>query len=143
MTTNDRIIIEAQDATNAKEKQLKESPIRDYDRMVSELYGYNKGYIAGATTEHERNEDEIDKALHAERNKMQAKFNESDKQWAALLMEQNDRAQVLVDALEQIIKNGENVRSTYKVGKPAFYIKAAREALEQWKSGKGKEVTNG
>lgn len=131
MTTNDRIIIEAQDATNAKEKQLKESPIRDYDRMVSELYGYNKGYIAGATAEHERTEDEIDKAIHAERNKMQAKFNASDKQWAALLREQNVQARVLVDALSDIAS-----------GKvlPQFI---ASMALEQWKSGKGKEVGDG
>lgn len=46
---------------------------------------------------------------------------------------EQQRAQVLVDALESIIKNGENIRATYKVGKPAFYIKVAREAIEQWK----------
>lgn len=45
----------------------------------------------------------------------------------------HDRAQGLVDALEEIIKSGENIRATYKASKPPFYIKVAKEALAKWK----------
>lgn len=45
----------------------------------------------------------------------------------------NDRAQVLVDALEEILKQ----HDYYSV------IELAAKALEQWKSGKGKEVGDG
>lgn len=91
-------------------------------------YISSTSYIAGATAEHEKTEAAIDAAIHKERNALQAKVTQMDIGWLK-------RSQVLVDALEAIIKNGENVRSTYRVDK--LYIKIARKALEQWK---GKEA---
>ena len=63
---------------------------------VRSKYYMHKGYIAGATAEH-------------------------------------DRAQVLVDALEFVKNNGLCSETTEMIN----------NALEQWKSGKGKEVGDG
>lgn len=122
----ERIKADAEAATNKEADRLRETT-QAYDRMISQLHGYDTGYIAGATAEAIRTADEIDKALHAERNKMQLKFSEADKQWADLLKQREDRAQVLVDALEWI-----------QMHAPIEPIvdDVISNALQQWKEGK-------
>lgn len=130
--TPQRIKEESAKYVNKRDEALQRRPI-DYSRRMGMLDGLEEGYIAGATAENERTEDEIDKALHAERNKMQVKFSELDKQYAALLKEQRERAQDLVDALEGI----DNSPTPYNEREMKSWIETARalvsEALAKWK----------
>lgn len=94
---------------------------------VSWQYQERIGYIAGATAEHAHNES-IRLQLEAQNANVEI-----------LLQQKNDlieRAQVLVDALE-------SVKRTLNWIENADELDIIREALEQWKSGKGKEVGNG
>lgn len=101
--------------------------------------GYQKVYIAGATAEHEKIEAAIDSAIHKERNALQAKVTQMDMDWLK-------RAQVLVDALEAIekwcIESGlKSVAIDDPKGMAIYHsLHLAKNALKQWKSGKGKEV---
>jgi hypothetical protein len=122
MTPNDRIKKEAQTATDVEEKRLKDNNHPDYGRMVSQLHGYHFGYIAGATAEHDRANEELKRA-----NDAAIMFCNRYNVVAEQLAETVDRAKVLVDALEFVKNNGLCSETTEVINK----------ALEQWEGKEG------
>jgi hypothetical protein len=111
------------------------------DKLNSAHYGefsrgYYSGEISGATAwahwkvKHDELQaaidDKIDKALHAERNAMQAKMTEMEIGYLK-------QAQRMADALEFVKDNGLCSETTTMIN----------EALQQFKDGKGKEADNG
>lgn len=96
---------------------------------VNRKYAAKHGYIAGATAENNRAQGELKEAQDAARMFCN-KHNETATQLSALV----DRAQVLVEALNEFISYHESGLL------PARHVyEKAVAALEQWK-GTGKEV---
>ena len=128
MKPQERIKADAEAATNDHAVVLREKDM-EYAPMIMRLFGYKEGYIAGATAEHDRAQGKLKEAQDAARMFCN-KHNETATQLAELV----DKVQVLVDALEEIIKMS-------NAGKTLSHIDShvaakARKTLEQWKSGK-------
>lgn len=103
------------------QERIKADAEKKYPRVTALAIANRNGYIAGATAEHAQNES-VRLQLEAQDANVEILFSQKK--------ELIKRAQVLVDALEEILKQ----HDYYSV------IELAAKALEQWKSGKGKEV---
>lgn len=167
MTPNDKLPEELQKQIQKQSEEAMSKMDGMIKRGVTEesrghfLTGYQEGYAEGATAwapwrvKHDQLEatidDKIDKALHAERNKIQAKVTASEVTWAKECQSLKDQAQRMADALTgcigtiifwyEVLSNTEGfgvMEAEYLEAKNQS-IKRIETALQQFKDGK-KEV---
>lgn len=134
MTPNDKLPKEITD-------QIKQAAQNMLAFVPDNKYSYIAGATAWAHWKVKFDElqatidDKIDKALHAERNKMQAMVTASEVAWAKECQALKDQAQRMADALEEIRTwhFDEDDTSSWVVSKIKNF---ALKTLQQFKDGK-------
>lgn len=99
--------------------------------------GYYFGYIAGATEYATITEQRIEKALHDERNKFQAKLTETETEWARKVIDLHAKGERLALALRRL-SGTIQVHPEYVSGQNQEFIDRvafAEEALKEWREG--------